>query len=231
MTRGFAGTARRRGSARVDGSSARKRLGVVAAMIAAVTTTIPGIGQTETQEGKAMSFSITSTAFAPNGAIPVLYTCKGKDISPPLAWTGVPAGAKSLALIVDDPDAPDPAAPKMTWVHWVLYDIPATRCGARRGCQARGVSRGNAGRDERLRPHRLRRSVPADRPPPVLLQALRARHGPARPSGTRPRRRSRRRCRATSSRRQRSSARTRPHDERRPVSGRPAAGLRIGTCR
>jgi Raf kinase inhibitor-like YbhB/YbcL family protein len=102
---------------------------VVAAMTAAVTTTIPGVGQTEAQEGKAMSFSITSTAFAPNGAIPVLYTCKGKDISPPLAWTGAPAGAKSFALIVDDPDAPDPAAPKMTWVHWVLYDIPASAAG------------------------------------------------------------------------------------------------------
>jgi Raf kinase inhibitor-like YbhB/YbcL family protein len=72
-----------------------------------------------------MSFAITSTAFAPNAAIPSLYTCEGKDISPPLAWGGAPAGTKSLALIVDDPDAPDPAAPKMTWVHWVLYNIPS----------------------------------------------------------------------------------------------------------
>ena len=72
-----------------------------------------------------MSFAITSTAFAPNAAIPSLYTCEGKDISPPLAWSGAPAGTKSLALIVDDPDAPDPEAPKMTWVHWVLYNIPS----------------------------------------------------------------------------------------------------------
>jgi len=76
---------------------------------------------------------ITSTAFSNQGAIPALYTCEGKDISPPLVWTDVPAGAKSLALIVDDPDAPDPAAPKMTWVHWVLYNLPATYAGLPEG--------------------------------------------------------------------------------------------------
>jgi len=69
--------------------------------------------------------TLTSGAFAHGGAIPARYTCDGKDCSPALAWTGVPAGAKSLVLIVDDPDAPDPAAPKMTWVHWVLYNLPA----------------------------------------------------------------------------------------------------------
>jgi Raf kinase inhibitor-like YbhB/YbcL family protein len=68
--------------------------------------------------------NLTSSAFAHNGSIPRQYTCEGKDISPPLAWNSVPANAKSLALIVDDPDAPDPAAPKMTWVHWVLYNLP-----------------------------------------------------------------------------------------------------------
>jgi Raf kinase inhibitor-like YbhB/YbcL family protein len=73
-----------------------------------------------------MSLTIASIAFATNAAIPALYTCEGGDISPPLAWSGAPSGTKSFALIVDDPDAPDPAAPKMTWVHWVLYDIPAT---------------------------------------------------------------------------------------------------------
>ena len=76
-----------------------------------------------------MSLTITSTAFEPEGAIPSLYTCEGKDISPPLTWSGTAAAAKSLAIIVDDPDAPDPAAPKMTWVHWVLYDIPPTAGG------------------------------------------------------------------------------------------------------
>jgi Raf kinase inhibitor-like YbhB/YbcL family protein len=76
-----------------------------------------------------MSMTITSGAFAHNGAIPKQYTCEGKDISPPLTWSGVPASARSLALIVDDPDAPDPAAPRMTWVHWVVYNLPATSAG------------------------------------------------------------------------------------------------------
>jgi Raf kinase inhibitor-like YbhB/YbcL family protein len=72
---------------------------------------------------------ITSTAFPDNSPIPRKYTCDGEDVSPPLSWTDVPPAAKSLALIVDDPDAPDPAAPKMTWVHWVLYDIPPSVSG------------------------------------------------------------------------------------------------------
>ena len=72
-----------------------------------------------------MDLTITSSAFAHNDAIPRLYTCQGRDISPPLAWSGVPAAAKSLVLIVDDPDAPDPAHPRMTWVHWLLYNLPA----------------------------------------------------------------------------------------------------------
>ena len=76
-----------------------------------------------------MALAITSPTFTHNGPIPKLYTCQGKDISPALAWSGLPAGTKSLALIVDDPDAPDPAAPKMTWVHWVLYDIPVSAAG------------------------------------------------------------------------------------------------------
>jgi Raf kinase inhibitor-like YbhB/YbcL family protein len=76
-----------------------------------------------------MSLIISSTAFAPEGAIPSRYTCDGEDLSPPLTWAGVPAGTKSLALIVDDPDAPDPAAPRMTWVHWVLYNLPAESTG------------------------------------------------------------------------------------------------------
>jgi len=67
---------------------------------------------------------LRSSAFAHHADIPSLHTCEGRDQSPPLAWSGVPAGTQSLALIVDDPDAPDPAAPKMTWVHWVLYNLP-----------------------------------------------------------------------------------------------------------
>ena len=71
-----------------------------------------------------MPLSLTSTAFEHGAAIPSLYTCQGQDISPPLSWAGVPAGTASLVLIVDDPDAPDPAAPKMTWVHWVVFNLP-----------------------------------------------------------------------------------------------------------
>jgi hypothetical protein len=74
---------------------------------------------------KPMSLRLTSTAFAANGDIPSAHTCQGKDLSPALAWSGAPNATRSLALIVDDPDAPDPKAPKMTWVHWVLYDVPA----------------------------------------------------------------------------------------------------------
>lgn len=71
-----------------------------------------------------MTPSIQSKSFRHNEMIPARYTCDGQDISPPLQWSGIPTEAKSLVLIVDDPDAPDPAAPKMTWVHWVLYNIP-----------------------------------------------------------------------------------------------------------
>jgi Raf kinase inhibitor-like YbhB/YbcL family protein len=80
-----------------------------------------------------MTLKLTSSAFANGGAIPAKYTCEGNDISPPLAWSGVPAATKSLVLIVDDPDAPDPNAPKMTWVHWVLYDLPPDATGLPEG--------------------------------------------------------------------------------------------------
>lgn len=68
--------------------------------------------------------NLTSPAFSDGREVPAKYTCEGEDLSPPLAWSGVPPEAKSLALIVDDPDAPDPTHPKRTWVHWVAYNIP-----------------------------------------------------------------------------------------------------------
>lgn len=71
-----------------------------------------------------MGISLMSKAFDDGGRIPPKYTADGENISPPLAWTGVPAEAKSLVLIVDDPDAPDPAAPQRIWTHWVLYNLP-----------------------------------------------------------------------------------------------------------
>ena len=70
--------------------------------------------------------TLESPAFAHHGDIPRRHTCQGQDVSVPLAWNGAPPGTKSYALIVDDPDAPDPAAPRLTWVHWVLYNIPAS---------------------------------------------------------------------------------------------------------
>lgn len=79
--------------------------------------------------GKAMSMILQSADFAHQGEIPQKLTCQGEDSSPALSWSGVPEQAKSLVLIVDDPDAPDPAAPKMTWVHWVLYNMPPTASG------------------------------------------------------------------------------------------------------
>jgi len=72
-----------------------------------------------------MTLVLISPAFSSNGSIPARYTCEGADLSPPLEWSGAPGNAKSFALIVDDPDAPDPAAPKMVYVHWVVYNIPA----------------------------------------------------------------------------------------------------------
>ncbi|MEW6750326.1 MAG: YbhB/YbcL family Raf kinase inhibitor-like protein [Candidatus Latescibacterota bacterium] len=76
-----------------------------------------------------MALTLSSPAFADNGAIPRKHTCDGEDVSPALSWSGLPPGTRSLALIVDDPDAPDPAAPRMVWVHWVLYNLPATAGG------------------------------------------------------------------------------------------------------
>lgn len=93
-------------------------------------------------EERTMSLTLTSQAFQQNGEIPARYTCQGGDVSPPLQWSGVPANTKSLALIVDDPDAPDPAAPKITWVHWVLYNIPPTTTGLPDGAAAQALPSG-----------------------------------------------------------------------------------------
>jgi len=76
-----------------------------------------------------MSLAITSTAFTEGDPIPKKYTCEGDDTSPALHWSGVPENTRSLALVIDDPDAPDPRAPRMRWVHWVLYNIPADASG------------------------------------------------------------------------------------------------------
>ena len=89
-----------------------------------------------------MALSLSSPVFTHNGPIPKLYTCQGKDISPAINWTGLPSGTKSVVLIVDDPDAPDPAAPKRTWVHWVLYNIPPSASGLPEAVNATGLPSG-----------------------------------------------------------------------------------------
>jgi Raf kinase inhibitor-like YbhB/YbcL family protein len=105
-------------------------------IVAAFGTFVAGAAQ----EGVTMK--LTSAAFGHSAEIPRPHTCDGGDVSPPLSWSGVPAGAKSLLLIVDDPDAPDPAAPKMTWVHWVLYNIPPTAAGFAQGIAPRDLPAG-----------------------------------------------------------------------------------------
>ena len=86
-----------------------------------------------------MSLTITSPSFPPHGMIPLRHTCDGQDVSPALSWTGVPATTKSLVLIVEDPDAPDPMAPKMTWVHWVLYNLSPDTPGLPEGVSAKDL--------------------------------------------------------------------------------------------
>jgi len=76
-----------------------------------------------------MALELSSPAFRSGGEIPSVHTCEGKDLSPALEWRNLPREARSLVLIVDDPDAPDPKAPKMTWVHWILYDLPPAATG------------------------------------------------------------------------------------------------------
>ena len=86
--------------------------------------------------------ALTSSAFDANQPIPKKYTCEGVEISPPLAWSGAPAGTRSLALIVEDPDAPDPAAPKRVFTHWVLYNIAAESALLAEGASAASLPKG-----------------------------------------------------------------------------------------
>jgi Raf kinase inhibitor-like YbhB/YbcL family protein len=90
----------------------------------------------------AMAMTLTSPAFKPDGQIPSKYTCEGEDVSPALAWDGVPEGTKSLVLIIDDPDAPDPKAPQMVWVHWVVYNIPPDIKGLPENASKAGLPQG-----------------------------------------------------------------------------------------
>lgn len=89
-----------------------------------------------------MTIRLKSPAFEDGGAIPARYTCEGADVSPPLVWEGLPEGTRSLVLIVDDPDAPDPAAPRMVWDHWLLYNLPPECGGLEEGVRARDLPSG-----------------------------------------------------------------------------------------
>ena len=89
-----------------------------------------------------MALTIRSPAFAEGGEIPTQYTCEGADLSPPLVFSGVPPAAKSLALIADDPDAPDPRAPKTVYVHWVLHDLPPDATGLPEAVQPKALPAG-----------------------------------------------------------------------------------------
>lgn len=100
----------------------------LAAAIGLLTLTI-------TARASAGSLQLSSEAFAHGGTIPTRYTCEGKDISPPLAWSGVPNGTRSLALIVSDPDAP-----RGTWHHWLVYEIPAKLSGLSEDANPKAVS-------------------------------------------------------------------------------------------
>jgi Raf kinase inhibitor-like YbhB/YbcL family protein len=94
-------------------------------------------------DAKESAMHLSSPAFSDKAAIPTVFTCQGADRSPPLAWADAPAGTKSLALVVDDPDAPDPAAPKTTWVHWVLYNLPSETVALAEGMKASSLPKGS----------------------------------------------------------------------------------------
>ena len=116
-----------------------------------------------------MAMSLNSPAFQPNGHIPSKYTCEGEDISPPLAWEGIPNGAKSIVLIIDDPDAPDPKAPKMVWVHWVVYNIPSDiRSLPENAGKARLPQGALLGLTNDFKKDGVWRPLSADRPAPLL---------------------------------------------------------------
>jgi len=89
-----------------------------------------------------MALVLKSEAFVDGDPIPRRFSCEGEDISPPLTWQDLPEGTESLVLILDDPDAPDPAAPRMVWDHWILYNIPPTCSGLVEGAARGGLPEG-----------------------------------------------------------------------------------------
>jgi Raf kinase inhibitor-like YbhB/YbcL family protein len=116
--------------ARTLGSALSASLLLVACHDEHATTSAPSAAQTATAGASdpassvARKLELSSSAFAPGAAMPKKYSCEGDNISPPLTWASAPPGTKSFALIVKDPDAPDPAAPKRVVTHWLVYDLP-----------------------------------------------------------------------------------------------------------
>jgi hypothetical protein len=90
-----------------------------------------------------MMLTLSSPCFSNGGVIPRRCTGDGPDTSPPLTWSGAPEGTRSFALIVDDPDAPDPAAPRRTWVHWVVCDLPSSTTSLSEGASGRAMPAGS----------------------------------------------------------------------------------------
>jgi Raf kinase inhibitor-like YbhB/YbcL family protein len=109
---------------------------VALALVAASTQSTPGRA--------ALPLQLTSTRFTDGGAIPPEYTCEGQNSSPPLSWSDVPEGTQGFALVVSDPEAPDPSAPRRVFVHWVLYNLPAATRGLAEGIRAGTVPEGAA---------------------------------------------------------------------------------------
>jgi Raf kinase inhibitor-like YbhB/YbcL family protein len=103
-----------------------QRIGLLATLGAAIacggngTSTVP-----DDVGGDAPAMQLVSSAFAAGAELPAVYTCEGENVSPPLSWSGAPASTRSYALVVHDPDVPDPAKPERIWVHWVVLDLPA----------------------------------------------------------------------------------------------------------
>jgi Raf kinase inhibitor-like YbhB/YbcL family protein len=89
-----------------------------------------------------VTLKVSSSAFEQGGSIPSLYTCEGKDISPPIAWSGLPSNTKSVAMIVDDPDAPDPAKPQRVYAHWIVYNLPPQTTALAENASKRGMPDG-----------------------------------------------------------------------------------------
>ncbi len=117
--------------------------------VALTSDTAVGTAQNNTASSN-MTFNLTSPAFAPNGSMASKYTCEGRDTSPPLEWSRAPTGARSFALIVEDPDAPDPAKPTRVVSHWVLYNIPAGTTSLAENAAKSGLPAGTAqGSNER----------------------------------------------------------------------------------